>query len=131
MILINTLYLQIGVEIIFLVCRMLLGFCFIFSFFFAGSVGTSILTNATAKTAWIKQQLQIVKDNFLDGVNFDYEEAILQSQPELRDGYTNLVVETRIAFKNYNPSLMVKLLIQLHYFCPPFLYFFLSQPIYA
>ena len=85
---------------------------FFFLLFFSGNVGTSILTNATAKAAWINQQLQIVKDNYLDGVNFDYEEAILPSQPEVRDGYTNLVAETTIAFKNYDPSLMVRKYLQ-------------------
>ena len=72
-----------------------------------GRVSTDILTNATAKTGWISKQLQLVKDYYLDGVNFDYEEAILQSQPELRDGYTDLVAKTTAAFKSYDPSLMV------------------------
>ena len=75
---------------------------------FTGRVGTELLTNATAKTIWIREQLQLIQDYYLDGVNFDYEEAILQSQPDLRDGYTDLVAKTTAAFKSYDPSLMVK-----------------------
>ena len=76
---------------------------------FIGAVTTDILTNATATAIWIGEQLQLVKDYYLDGVNFDYEEAILRSQPELRDGYTDLVAKTTAAFKSYDPSLMVKI----------------------
>lgn len=72
-----------------------------------GNVDTSILTNTSARAVWISKQLQLVKDYYLDGVNFDYEDAILQSQPELKDGYTKLVGETTAAFKNYDSSLMV------------------------
>ena len=75
-----------------------------------GSVSTDILTNATAKTSWISKQLQLVKDYYLDGVNFDYEDAILQTQPGLRNGYRDLVARTTAAFKSYDPSLMVFLL---------------------
>ena len=57
---------------------------------------------------WVDKQLQLVKDYYLDGINFDYEEAILQSQPELRDGYTSLVAQTTATFKSFDPSLMVR-----------------------
>lgn len=72
-----------------------------------GKVGTSILTNSTAKGMWVDKQLQLVKDYYLDGINFDYEDAILQSQPNLRDGYTSLVAQTTATFKSFDPSLMV------------------------
>ena len=55
-----------------------------------------------------------MKDNYLDGINFDYEDVILQSQQAVRDGYTNLVAETTEAFKSYDPSLMVKLLLHFY-----------------
>ena len=60
---------------------------------------------------WINHQLQIVKDNYLDGINFDYESAILQNQTDVREGYTNLVTETTAAFKKYDPALMVRCIL--------------------
>ena len=76
-----------------------------------GRVTTDLLTNATAKTNWIANQLQLVKDHYLDGVNFDYEDAILRTQPDLRNGYRDLVARTTAAFKSYDPSLMVHVIL--------------------
>ena len=91
-----------------------------------------MLTNVTAKSIWIQEQLQKVNDYYLDGVNFDYEEAILQDQPELRDGYTDLVAKTTAAFKSYDPSLMVNAGCPVLLFSYFFLYFqgFLFFPIF-
>ena len=68
-------------------------------YLFKGGVPTSVLPNKTARAQWIQQQLDFVDKNYLDGINFDYEEAIPADQIALRDGYTNLVKETNEAFK--------------------------------
>lgn len=72
-----------------------------------GGVSTSVLPNRTARSEWIKKQLDFVDKNYLDGINFDYEDAILASQFDLRTGYTNLVKETSQAFKERFPYSMV------------------------
>ncbi|KAH3719389.1 di-N-acetylchitobiase-like [Dreissena polymorpha] len=63
-----------------------------------GDVSTDVLPDATKRAAWIQQQLAVADKYFLDGINFDYEDPISASQPEVRDGYTALVRETRAAF---------------------------------
>lgn len=72
-----------------------------------GNVATPVLTDATARTEWVSKQLDKVKQYYLDGVNFDYENAILANETSIRDGYTALVAETSKTFKEYSPSLMV------------------------
>lgn len=72
-----------------------------------GDVETSVLPNMTARSEWIRKQAEIVESNFLDGLNFDYEEAILTNETSLKEGYTALVEETVEAFKKINPHLMI------------------------
>jgi len=74
---------------------------------YIGSVSTDVLPDSSARAAWTQKQLQIVKDNYLDGVNFDYEDAILRNQTDIRQGYTSLVAETKKAFTDYFPYLQV------------------------
>ncbi|XP_060588519.1 di-N-acetylchitobiase-like [Ruditapes philippinarum] len=64
-----------------------------------GEVETSVLPNQTARSQWVQKQLDFVDKNYLDGINFDYERAILYNQTQLRNGYTGLVMETRQAFR--------------------------------
>ncbi|XP_060585289.1 di-N-acetylchitobiase-like [Ruditapes philippinarum] len=72
-----------------------------------GEVETSVLPNQTAQSQWVQKQLDFVDKNYLDGINFDYERAILYNQTQLRNGYTDLVRETRQAFREKFPSSMI------------------------
>lgn len=65
---------------------------------------------------WVTQQLQIAKDNFLDGLNFDLEINISPEQTDLRDAYTALVDETTLAFKKELPYSQVKPLVKIFIF---------------
>ena len=58
------------------------------------------LTNATDRHSWVLEQIKIVEENFLDGLNVDYEKAIGKGQPKLRDGLTALVKELATALRS-------------------------------
>ena len=58
------------------------------------------LTNATDRHRWILEQIKIVDENFLDGLNVDYEKVIGKGQPKLRDGLTALVKELAIVLRS-------------------------------
>ena len=70
---------------------------------------------------WIAQQMDTAKQNFLDGINFDYESVIGEVETDVRDAYTALVRETNEAFKKGDALfsgwyLLNILSIQLHFF---------------
>ena len=58
------------------------------------------LTSAADRSRWVSQQVQRCKDNFLDGVNVDFESVIARNQQDLRDGLNHLVKELVAAFKS-------------------------------
>ena len=60
------------------------------------------------RTQWVKEQLSIVRDNYYDGINVDFEEPILKNQTDIRDAYTALVRETNQAFKQFSPHYQVR-----------------------
>ncbi|GFR64363.1 Di-N-acetylchitobiase [Elysia marginata] len=59
------------------------------------------------RKTWIEQQLTTVRDNYLDGLNFDYEGAIMENETTLRDAYTALVKETRERFLEVFPYSLI------------------------
>ncbi|XP_050408793.1 di-N-acetylchitobiase [Patella vulgata] len=61
------------------------------------------LTNAAARTVWVNKMLAIVKENFLDGVNIDFEDPISKNEVNLERGYTSLVAEANQRFKQELP----------------------------
>lgn len=65
------------------------------------------LTNAANRTNWIKDKLQTVQKNYLDGINFDFEDFIAEDRMDQRDGYTALVNETFRTFKQANKNYQV------------------------
>ncbi|KAK3088315.1 hypothetical protein FSP39_017396 [Pinctada imbricata] len=65
------------------------------------------LENATARTIWVKQNLQRVQDNFLDGLNIDFEEPIRKRYIFEKWAYTALVEEAYKTFKAVNPNYQV------------------------
>ncbi|KAK3589262.1 hypothetical protein CHS0354_008326 [Potamilus streckersoni] len=72
-----------------------------------GSMPKEQLTNKTARENWIESQLHVVNTYFLDGINIDFEDVILENETDIRDAYTALVKETNVAFKNSYPYLQV------------------------
>ena len=66
------------------------------------------LTNATIRSKWVKKNLQTVQKNYLDGINFDFEDFIEENRTDQRDGYTLLVNETFKTFKQANKNYQVK-----------------------
>lgn len=66
------------------------------------------LTNATDRSKWVKKNLQTVQKNYLDGINFDFEDFIEENRTDQRDGYTSLVNETFQTFKQANKNYQVK-----------------------
>lgn len=65
------------------------------------------LTNATDRSKWVKKNLQTVQKNYLDGINFDFEDFIEENRTDQRDGYTLLVNETFQTFKQANKNYQV------------------------
>ncbi|KAF2071790.1 hypothetical protein CYY_006897 [Polysphondylium violaceum] len=65
------------------------------------------LTNSTYKKEWIKQQIDLVENNYADGINIDFEASINDTQNELSALYTALVAEVSLAMKKVNPNYQV------------------------
>lgn len=59
--------------------------------FFAATFPVQNLTNIKYFQPWIDQQIKLVKDKFLDGINIDLESAIEMGDSKTRDGLTKLV----------------------------------------
>ena len=56
---------------------------------------------------WIAHQINTAKQNYLDGINFDYESVIMEDEATVRNAYTSLVKETNEAFKEEMPYFQV------------------------
>ncbi|GAM21054.1 hypothetical protein SAMD00019534_042290, partial [Acytostelium subglobosum LB1] len=65
------------------------------------------LGNVTAQDIWIQQQLEMVQNNFYDGINFDVEEPIWPDQPLTSALLTALIAQTNYVFKAANPNYQV------------------------
>ena len=57
------------------------------------------LTSADDRHKWVTQQVQYARDNFLDGINVDFESAIPKEQPKIKLGLTLLIQELATAFR--------------------------------
>ena len=75
---------------------------------FSANIDTASLVNASARSAWVEKQLKTVKDNFLDGVNVDFESAISKDHTDVRDGLTMLMKELTQRFKEESKNYMVR-----------------------
>ena len=65
------------------------------------------IKNTDQRKKWIFSQLKIVEDNFMDGINIDFEDAIPHDRPDLKQALTDLVNETTKAFKSVHPNYQV------------------------
>ncbi|KAH9510129.1 hypothetical protein Btru_043524 [Bulinus truncatus] len=77
-----------------------------------GSVDLVTMITPALRQQWVADQLQVVKDNFLDGLNFDVEMNISPGHKDLRDAYTALVNETVTAFKREMPDSQISIDVQ-------------------
>ncbi len=78
-----------------------------FSNVFAGEFSGDILTNATARTSWVRHQVDHVTNNFLDGVNVDFEGEIDSEQPAVKEGLTLLLRELSYTMRKELPHSQV------------------------
>ena len=56
---------------------------------------------------WVKQQMQIVQENFLDGLNFDYEHTMLPPEHHYREAFNSLINETVSGLRSVQPYAQV------------------------
>ena len=73
----------------------------------SGSVSNDTFMSPQLRKNWIARQMDTAKQNFLDGINFDYESVIGEVETDVRDAYTALVRETNEAFKKEMPYFQV------------------------
>ena len=66
------------------------------------------LTDAADRHRWVLEHVKYVEDNFLDGLNVDYEQAISKDQPKLRDALTALIRELSDALRRRYKNPQVK-----------------------
>ncbi|XP_071788728.1 di-N-acetylchitobiase-like [Asterias amurensis] len=66
----------------------------------------SQLSNATHRSVWVKQQVELATKQYTDGINIDFEKPLSQSRSEL---LTALVNETAQAFRAVNPYTQITL----------------------
>ncbi|GFO06692.1 Di-n-acetylchitobiase, partial [Plakobranchus ocellatus] len=72
-----------------------------------GAVSELVVITPALRHLWVKNQTQIMQDNFLDGVNFDYEHTILPAMHHYRDAFTALVKETADELRKVQPYAQV------------------------
>ncbi|KAF2077139.1 hypothetical protein CYY_001524 [Polysphondylium violaceum] len=65
------------------------------------------LANQTYKQQWIEDQVELVKNNFLDGINIDFESSITKNHPLESALLTGLVAETTVALKSVNKDYQI------------------------
>ncbi|GFO06697.1 Di-n-acetylchitobiase [Plakobranchus ocellatus] len=74
---------------------------------YMAQVDKKTFMDADLRKQWIEEQLSTVKENFLDGLNFDYEDAISKDDASTRDAYSALVRETRERFLQEFPDSLI------------------------
>lgn len=75
--------------------------------YFEANYPKANLTNADQRDKWVKDNLNTVQKNYLDGINIDFEDFIPENRLDLRDAYTTLVNATFQAFKKANRNYQV------------------------
>ncbi|XP_074660878.1 di-N-acetylchitobiase-like [Tubulanus polymorphus] len=65
------------------------------------------LKDAKKRREWVAERVKYVEENFLDGINFDFEDVIERNDNASRQGYNALVQEAQTTFKKINPYYQV------------------------
>ncbi|CAD5122370.1 unnamed protein product [Dimorphilus gyrociliatus] len=68
---------------------------------------TNQLSNSSARSQWVQDKLKFTLTQHLDGINFDFEDAISSTRIDLKDGLSKLVEETYRVFKKADPRLQI------------------------
>nr|XP_020650703.1 di-N-acetylchitobiase isoform X1 [Pogona vitticeps] len=71
-----------------------------------GDVLVTKIVDPAFRAAWIKQQVDLAKKQYMDGINIDIEQEVARSSPEY-DALTALVKETTEAFHKAIPGSQV------------------------
>ena len=58
------------------------------------------LLSPKLRSEWVADIVKKTQDNFLDGINFDFEEEVLKNESAVREAYTLAVAETYYALKH-------------------------------
>jgi len=72
-----------------------------------GNANTSTMLSPMKRSQWVDKVLFTVQANFLDGINFDFENQVLQNETSVRDAYTATVQETYSKLKAINASYQI------------------------
>lgn len=76
-------------------------------FYMTANIPESSLLNKTLQKNWVVEHVIKVRDNYLDGINIDFESAIPANRSDLREAYTDLVRLTYEDLKDLHPYLQV------------------------
>ena len=81
----------------------------VFSFFFSHLADFPVanLTSETDRHRWVRQQLDFIQTNNLDGINIDFETPIERWERSERDGLSLIVWEMYKALKSISPYYQV------------------------
>ncbi|XP_042321749.1 di-N-acetylchitobiase-like isoform X1 [Sceloporus undulatus] len=71
-----------------------------------GDVAVTKIVDPAFRAAWINQQVELAKRQYMDGINIDIEQEVAKSSPEY-DALTALVKETTEAFHKAIPGSQV------------------------
>jgi di-N-acetylchitobiase len=66
------------------------------------------LTDKHARSQWVAEKVQYARENFLDGINVDFESDIPGDKPKEKKGLTLLMQELNTAFKKAFPHSQVR-----------------------
>ena len=72
---------------------------------------TANLTVEPDRNRWITETMSLIRDNFLDGVNIDFEDEIDHVSPKIRDALTSLVKGLYTSVKKEFPNARVNLYV--------------------
>ncbi|CAH1777543.1 unnamed protein product [Owenia fusiformis] len=71
------------------------------------NIPKSNLTSPVLREAWIQKEIKYIQDNYLDGVNVDFEDAIEKDDDKTRDGLTALMKGLYNGLKHLNQNYQV------------------------
>lgn len=72
-----------------------------------GDVPLSYIVDQANRTMWVTEKVNLAKAQFMDGINIDIEQAVMEGSPEYY-ALTDLVKETTEAFHREIPGSQVK-----------------------
>ena len=77
----------------------------------SANIPTNQLTNKTARSQWVDQQIDSVTSGFLDGINVDFEAPILRNETDISKGFSALFEELYQRLKAKYNGYMVRIIL--------------------